>query len=168
MHSSHLVWCHLHWPHFTRREATQFAVAATNQNEVDRAVLSDSSLQPRELGRFTAHYVTWFKRNEVSWDEVRWDEMSNLNAPWIEVYTGWEETEMTSIAQLFSRGFHVLSRTTPLLNTKQVKLANLNSPLIMNTTPAGRLITVWPWSLTFRPLGPPHVQRTTCPVCLQK
>jgi len=34
---------------------TQFAVAAFNQNEVGRAVLSDWSQPRRELGRFTAH-----------------------------------------------------------------------------------------------------------------
>jgi len=54
---------------------TKFAVAATNQNEVGCAVSSGWS-QPQQIGSLhSALAVTRFRWNEVSRNEVIWDEM---------------------------------------------------------------------------------------------
>jgi len=52
---------------WVRYKVTQFAVTATNQNEIGRAVLSDWS-QPRRTGSFHSALT-------ARWNEVRWDKM---------------------------------------------------------------------------------------------
>ena len=73
---------HLNW-RWVRCEATQFAMAATNQTGQHDLLRLDWS-QPRWTGSLhSALTATQFRWIEVSlrWGEMRWDEMSDTNAP---------------------------------------------------------------------------------------
>jgi len=78
-HSYRLDWPHLNWPQlwnewqWLRYEATQFAAAATNHEEIGCVVLSAAA---RTLGRFTAHSLSRGS-NEMKSAEMwsdKWDE----------------------------------------------------------------------------------------------
>jgi len=74
-----LIWRHLNWPHFIwtewqwiPREATYFAMSATNQNKVGRTASSEN--------RVTAQH-THCHSFQMNWDQLGWGGMRIRNSP---------------------------------------------------------------------------------------